>query len=111
MSFHLALCEDLVIAQTGTATRWVDTQAETSDAWKLLIIAPAALDAGTYTIQVSEDGSTSAGTLNTGSADVAVPAAGKAVSYDNFAARYFRISGPAAASARTFKLRKLWNAY
>lgn len=111
MANAVATCSDLVIAAAGTSTRWVESVLETQDAVLLGITSPAVLDAGTYSIQISFDGTTSAGTLNNLTADVAVPAASKHVQYQNIVAPYWRIAGPAAAATRTFKLTKLWNPY
>lgn len=111
MANFVGTCEDLVIDAAGTTTRWVDSTLETADAVRIGITAPGTLDAGTYTIQVSFDGTTSAGTINDGTNDVSVPAAGKHCQYDPFVAPYWRISGPAAAEERVFKLTKQHNAY
>lgn len=111
MSNFVATCTDLSIAIAGTATRWVDSATETQDARFIGLVAPAALDVGTYSIEVSFDGSTSAGTLNNLTADVAVPAVGKAVTYNPIPFPYWRIAGPAAAAERVFKLTKITNPY
>lgn len=111
MSNFVRAVTDLTIAIAATATRWVDSTLETADASKISITFPAAVDAGTYVIQTSFDGVTVHGTLNTGSADVALPAVGKTVQYDNIIAPYWRISGPAAAAERTIRVAKLCNPY
>lgn len=112
MSLHLAKLTDLTIASGQANSRWVDVENEMSDAHQISITAPSALDAVTYTIEVSEDGSTVSGTLHNGTSDVGLPAAGKVVNYDPFAVKYWRIhaSGNAAAD-RDFIVRKLWNAW
>lgn len=111
MANAVATCTDLTILTGQTVSRWVESVLETGDANIIAITAPATLDVGTYTLEVSFDGSTAAGTINDGTADVAVPAAGKHCQYENFAAPYWRIKGPSAAADRTFKLTKAWNAY
>lgn len=111
MSRHWAQCEDLVIALGETSTRWVASEGETSDADILSITAPGTLEGGTYVIEGSDDGVTADGEFNDGSADIVVPAAGKICQYDSFATRYWRITGPEAVADRTFKLKKIWNAY
>ena len=111
MATFIATCEDLVIALSGTTTRWVNTNAETSDAVRLAIGAPAALDVGTYTIQVSIDGINVHSVLNDGTDDILLPAASKSCQYETFVAPYWRLLGPTAAASRTFKLTKLYNAY
>jgi hypothetical protein len=111
MSNFVATCFDLTIVAAGTATRWVDSTLETADAVRIGLTAPGTLDVGTYTLQISFDGTTSAGTINDGTNDVALPAAGKHCQYDPFVAPFWRISGPAAAADRTFKLTKQCNPY
>ena len=111
MANFIATCMDLTIAASGTSTRWVDSTIETSDAVQIGLTAPAALDAGTYSIQISFNGVTSAGTINDGSADVVVPGASKHCQYVPFVAPFWRIAGPSAVAARVFKLTKQWNAF
>jgi len=111
MSNFVVTCFDLTILSAGTSTRWVDSTLETADAVRIGLTAPAALDAGTYTLEVSFDGSTAAGTINDGTNDVALPAAGKHCQYDPFVAPYWRILGPTAAANRVFKLTKQCNPY
>jgi hypothetical protein len=112
MANFVGTCENLVIAPSGTATRWVNSTLETADAVRIGITAPAALDAGAYTLQVSFDGINSAGVINDGTNDVAVPAAGKHCQYDPFVAPFWRIlAATPAASERVFKLTKQHNAY
>lgn len=111
MANFVVTCTDLTIAATTTATRWVNSTLETADAIRIGITAPSALDAGVYTLQVSFDGTNSAGTINDGTADVAVPLAGKHYQYNPLVAPFWRIVGPTASSNRVFKLTKQCNAY
>lgn len=98
----------LTIASSGTATRAVNVMDECEDALVLGIQSPATLDAGTYVLQVSHNGTTWAA-LQAGDplADIAVPGAGKATTNDVIPAfKYFRITGPTAAADRTFIVTK-----
>ena len=100
--------ENVVIAQGGTSTRWIYGPYEYDDANAIVIQSPEALDAGTYSIEVSSDGVTGA-TLTDAGGDLSVPAGGDARQYtEMLGARYFRIVGPSAASARTFRVTKQW---
>ena len=109
-SFFGAL-SDAVIANGANASRAVYSDYEYSDATAITIQAPAALDALTFTLEVSQDGS-SWTTASDGSNDLPVPAAGKAVQYTELlSVKYWRIkaSGNVAAD-RTFKVSKQWTA-
>jgi hypothetical protein len=107
-NFYAALA-DVTVASGGTTSRAVYADYEYSDARFLTIQAPATLDAATWTIEVSFDGTTWA-TLNTGAADIAPPAAGKARQYtEMLSSRYFRIKASSGTAAdRTFKVSKQW---
>lgn len=100
--------ESVVISSGGTTTRWIEGVKEYSDATAICIQSPSALDAGTYTIEVSRDGSTAA-TLTDAGGDLSVPAASKARQYTEIHGfKYFRIKGPTAAADRTFIVSKQW---
>lgn len=110
MARFFADLEDLVVANGGTTSRWVDSQLETADADFIGIQAPATLSS-TYKIQVSDDLSAIA-LIENDAGDVAGPGAGKFREYDNICARYWRLlASGAEAGARTFKLKKIYNAY
>ena len=101
------------IAAGATVSRWVDCMLEYGDADVINIHAPSALDAGTYTIEVTPDDPrgtvTTVNTLQIGDPvnDAAPPAASKSRSYFELPAyRAFRIKGPSAAADRVFKLDK-----
>lgn len=98
----------MAIANGQTAS---NSTSECEDAALITIQSPAALDAGTYVIQVSDDNATWANyqeglpTL----ADAPFPAASKATIYQYLGAfKYFRISGPTAGAIRTFIVRKIF---
>ena len=107
-SFNASL-QDVVIASGATTSRAVFSDYEYSDARYITIQSPATLDALTFTIEVSQDATTWA-TLATLSADLAVPAAGKAIQYiEMLSSKYFRIKASGAVAAnRTFKVSKQW---
>lgn len=108
-SFDAAI-ENVVISSGGTTTRWIEGVHEYSDATAICIQSPAALDAGTYSIEVSRDGVTAA-TLEDAGGDITVPAAGKARQYTEIHGfKWFRIKGPTAAANRTFLVSKQWTA-
>lgn len=110
MAGFFADLEDLVIASGGTTSRWVSTETETADAVLIGIQAPATLPEG-ITFQVSDDQSTVA-VIENDSGDVSGPAAGRYREYDNISARYWRLlANGAVGGDRTFKLKKIWNAY
>ncbi len=67
----------------------------------LCIIAPGTLDAGTYVLKASGDGTTMAN-VHDGSADITCPAAGKGRIYLGWKFPYIQITGPSAAADRTF---------
>ena len=101
---------DVVIASGQTATRAIHGNYEYSDATAILIQSPATLDAGTYVIQTSNDGTTFT-TLSDAGGDIVAPAAGKSRQYiEMLGSRFFRISGPTAAADRTFQVSKQWTA-
>ena len=109
MSFD-ARINNVVISSGQTTTRTISGIYEYSDATAIIIQSPATLDAGTYTIEVSNDGTTYA-TLTDASGDVGVPAAGKARQYiEMLGSHSFRIKGPSAAADRTFFVSKQWTA-
>lgn len=102
---------DVVVLSGATTSRSVRALYEYGDATAIHIQAPAALDATTWTIEVSQDDSTFV-TLNDGTADIGPPAAGKGRQYvEMIAAPYFRIKTSVAAAAdRTFLVYKQWTA-
>ncbi len=86
MSISFARLPDLAIPN-GTKPSNALTDAELEDAVAILLIAPAALDGNTYTIQVRRRAAATwvtlqAGAIGTSLADVAPPAAAKAFCYD-----------------------------
>jgi hypothetical protein len=102
---------DVTIASGTNASRAVFSAYEYSDAVAISIQAPGTLDALTFTLEGSQDGTTWA-TLNDGTADLPVPAAGKIIQYTELlSVNYWRIkaSGNTAAD-RTFKVTKQWTA-
>ncbi len=106
-SYTPAKLGDITISSGGTTSRWVGFN-EFSDAAGIGIQSPATLDAGTYTFEVSYDGSTAA-TLTDASGNVVPPAAACARFYTELTAFvYFRIKGPSAAANRTFVATKHW---
>jgi hypothetical protein len=108
-SFDAAI-ENVVILSGATSTRWIEGVDSYSDATAICIQSPSALDAGTYMIEVSRDGSTAA-TLEDAGGDITVPAANKARQYTEIHGfKYFRIKGPTAAADRTFLVSKQWTA-
>lgn len=106
---HFSQCEDLVIASGTDVSRVVDANKETADAETLGILGAVALT-GTLTIEVCPTANGTFVTLNNGTSDVAGPAAGKAIEYNNFAFPYWRLKSSSNEGAdRTLKLYKLWN--
>lgn len=97
------------IASGQSATRAIFGPYEYSDATVIMIQSPATLDALTFTIEVSQDGTTWA-TLTDGTTNLPVPAAGKAAQYTDFlASKYFRIKASAnVAAERVFRVSKQW---
>lgn len=109
MSFDSRL-HDVVISSGQTTTRSISGIYEYSDATAIIIQSPGTLDAGTYTIEVTNDDSTWA-TLEDAGGNLGVPAAGKARQYTEIlGSRAFRIKGPSAAADRTFLVSKQWTA-
>lgn len=105
-----ARLHDIVILSGATTTRTIEGAYEYSDATAITIQSPATLDAGTYVIQVSNDGTTFSN-LNDGTNDIAPPAAGKSRQYiEMLGFRAWRISGPTSAANRTFLVSKQWTA-
>lgn len=102
---------DVTIASGDTISRVVDGKYEYADATAINIQSPATLDAVTFTIEVSYDGTTFA-TLNDGTSDIAPPAAGKSRQYiEMLGTKSFRLKASSAVSAdRTFKLTKQYTA-
>lgn len=101
---------NVVISSGGTTTRAIHGVYEFSDATAIVIQSPATLDAGTYTIETSNNGSDWA-TLTDASGDLGVPAAGKSRQYTEMLGSHsFRIKGPSAAADRTFIVSKQWTA-
>jgi hypothetical protein len=104
-----ARLHDVVIPSGQSTTRAIFGTYEYSDATAIVIQAPATLDALTFTIEISNDGSTWA-TLNDGINNLPVPAAGKAIQYTEvLGSKYFRIkSSGNVAEDRTFLVSKQW---
>lgn len=102
---------NVVIPSGSNVTRTISGAYEYSDATAITIQSPATLDALTFTIEISNDG-TNFATLNTGTVDLTVPAAGKAIQYtDMLGARFFRIKASGNVSAnREFLVSKQWTA-
>ena len=99
---------DVVILNTQTATRAINGNYEYSDATAINIQAPATLDAGTYVIQVRNDGVNWAN-LSDATGDILAPAAGKSRQYiEMLGAKEWRISGPTSTADRTFIVNKQW---
>lgn len=110
MSAHFnASLSDVTIASGGTTSRSVFSDYEYSDARFLTIQSPGTLDAITFTIEVSQDGTTWA-TLANQTANIVVPAAGKAIQYtEMLSSKYFRLKAASAVAAdRAFKISKQW---
>jgi hypothetical protein len=102
---------DIVIPSGSSVTRSISGAYEYSDAVAITIQSPATLDALTFTIEISNDG-TNFATMSDGTNNIPVPAAGKAIQYtDMLGARAWRIkaSGNVAAD-RTFLVSKQWTA-
>lgn len=101
-------CPPMTIANGNTTSNVLDYTV-LGDAESILIEAPAALDAGTYTLEVSQDGVTYVTLQDSSAADQKVPGAGKGIVYylsDLGGAQHLRIKGPAAAADRVFKVSK-----
>lgn len=101
-------CPSMTIANGATASNVLDYTV-LGDAESVLIEAPAVLDAGTYTLSVSQDGVTYVTLQDSTATDQKVPGAGKGIVYylsDLGGAQYLKISGPQAAADRVFKVSK-----
>ena len=104
-----ARLHDVVIPSGAAVTRSIFGTYEYSDATAIVIQSPATLDALTFTIETSNDG-TNFATMSDGTNNIPVPAAGKAIQYtDMLGSKYFRIkaSGNVAAD-RIFLVSKQW---
>lgn len=104
-----ARLHDVVISSGQTTTRAIFGPYEYSDATALVIQSPATLDALTFTLEISNDG-TNWATLSDGTAPLPFPAAGNAIQYtDMLGSKYFRIKASGAVAAdRTFLVSKQW---
>jgi len=104
-----ARIHDVTVPTGQNASRWIFGTYEYSDATAITIQSPAGLDAGTWTIEVSNDGTT-ASALNDGTSDIPVPAAGKARQYiEMIGFKFFRIKCSVnVAETRTFLVSKQW---
>lgn len=101
---------NVVISSGGTTTRSIHGVYEYSDATAIIIQSPATLDAGTYTIEVSNNGADWA-TLSDAGGDIGVPAAGKSRQYTEMLGSHsFRIKGPTASADHAFLVSKQWTA-
>lgn len=98
---------EVTVANGASTTRWIDANIEYADATQIHIQSPAAMDAGTWTIETSQDASTAA-TLSNGTADIGPPGAGKSRSYtEMLGSKYFRIkTSVAVGSLHTFRVSK-----
>lgn len=106
-----AVIHDVIIPSGSNVSRAVQGVYEYHDASNITIQSPSALDALTFTIEVSQDGSVWA-TLSDGASDLPVPAASKAIQYTEILPhKFFRIkaSGNVAAD-RIFLVSKQWTA-
>jgi hypothetical protein len=104
-----ARINDVVIPNGSNASRAIFGDYEYSDASVITIQSPATLDALTFTIELSQDGSTWA-TATDGANDIPVPLVGEAIQYtEMLSSRYFRIkaSGNVVADT-TFAVTKQW---
>ncbi|HEC66960.1 MAG TPA: hypothetical protein ENI23_16920 [bacterium] len=86
MGLHVAQLPDLAIPNSAAPSNAL-VRADIEDAIGILLIAPAALDALTYTIQIRRNGAATwvalqEGDIGVALADVLAPAAGKAQFYD-----------------------------
>lgn len=106
-----ARLHDVVIASGASATRSISGAYEYSDATAIVIQSPATLDALSFTIEISNDGTTWA-TLTDGTNPLPMPGAGQAMQYtDMLGARAFRIKASSNVAAdRTFLVSKQWTA-
>lgn len=104
----------LTISSGQDESNTLDCRETVYDAEALNVAAPAALDALTYSWEVSIDGGVSFQTLQDASAtDIKVPAAGKAIVYNGIftGITHLRIAATGnAAEDRVFKLSKAWRA-
>ena len=102
--------EDVIILSGATTTRNIEGVDYYSDATAICIQSPAALDVGTYSIQVSRDGILWA-TLEDAGGAITVPIATRARQYTEIHGfKWFRIAGPTAAANRIFLVSKQWTA-
>jgi hypothetical protein len=114
MAASYVAMQDAIIPNGATKSNVFNSPLSFDDAESILLVAPAALDAGTYTIEVNANPkalTTDAGwgTLQIGdpAADAAPPAITKArVYYELACVGSWRLAGPAAAADRTFKVGK-----
>lgn len=98
MSRSIVGCPEVVISSGQTESAWVDSAKVYDDALSITLYGPAGLDALTFTIEVSPDGST-AYALQDGGAAVEAPGASEAIVLDNPSFRYFRIKASGAVAA------------
>lgn len=103
----------LTIPNGSNVSNVIDSKSASYDAESILIIAPATLDAGTYTIEVGNTQDNAAGTVfstlqNEQATDYPVPAQGKAIVYSLPLWPCFRIkSSVNVAADRAFKVFKI----
>jgi hypothetical protein len=102
---------NVVIPSGSNVTRSISGAYEYSDAVAIVIQAPATLDALTFTIEVSNDG-TNFATLTDGTNPLPMPGAGQAIQYtDILGSRAFRIKASSNVAAdREFLVSKQWTA-
>lgn len=102
---------NVVIPSGSNVTRSISGAYEYSDAVAILIQAPATLDALSFSIEISNDG-TNFATLTDGIVNIPVPGAGKAIQYTEIlGSRFWRIKASGnVASDREFIVSKQWTA-
>ena len=106
MSRFVKACPDIKIPNGAADSNIVRSTQVYDDSFAITLFAPAALDAGTYTIQVAADPDNPVFvTLNDGTADINAPAAGKAQVYVSPVWRCFKIHSSVNVTAdRIFKM-------
>lgn len=109
MSNYNATISDLVILSATTVSRTVESAKETADANLIGIISPPTLPE-TVIIEVSHNGVTFV-PLQSAGVEVAAPAAGRAVVYNQIVFPFWRLFAVIAVAAdRIFKVSKNYRA-
>jgi hypothetical protein len=100
--------KDVTITNGQTISNVIDSASDYSGLAEILtIIAPAALDAATFTIEVSADGATFSTLTSDGAVALTLPGAGKAKPFffELQSAKFWRIkSSIAVAADRVFQI-------